>query len=497
MKTSRSIPPATLFAVLSGMVSQASAKRKGRMKMRQGPGWCARRLRAYAAASLWMVGVLIVPITARAQDVIAANTACATATAAAISAKWATEQAWAARDALRVIEATIGPDFAAARANADAAEATLTVFSGALTAAQTAANDACSKAYKAISDSGLEKHGAVGMVYCSPITIVDGALDPGEDWVGGARRLGVWANNSFPFYDLHPGVNEGERPQTIIVRNCIDDKSVTAVSVTPPPPDTVGTCPDGSIWSGSSLVGCRPCLPIMAGWRGCPLTPPKQISSTKPPSPAPGPGPGPNVCNPPNTVAIPVPQTPSGGMASGTPNVCHPKPKNACNPVPQTSSGGMASGTPNVCHPKPKNVCNPVPPPPSSPINLKSKPDGTQMANAGSSSSMNSGATNDSVPACESKPPFLPWGGHGSAMITVSGGKPCGIGWHDTGPTILDSMSVTSTPSHGSLKQQDQHVIIFTPVSGYKGQDSFTLSMQEHNGGRRATMSVKVSVTIQ
>jgi hypothetical protein len=101
------------------------------------------------------------------------------------------------------------------------------------------------------------------------------------------------------------------------------------------------------------------------------------------------------------------------------------------------------------------------------------------------------------VQACESKPPFLPWGGHGSATITVSGGKPCGIGWHDTGATILDSMSVSSSPSHGSLKPQDQHVIVFTPAPGYKGQDSFTLSMKEHNGGRRATMSVKVSVTIQ
>jgi hypothetical protein len=91
----------------------------------------------------------------------------------------------------------------------------------------------------------------------------------------------------------------------------------------------------------------------------------------------------------------------------------------------------------------------------------------------------------------------LPWGGHGSATITVSGGQPCGIGWHDTGATILDSMSVTSQPAHGSLRPQDQHLIIFAPAAGYKGQDSFTLSMREHNGGRSATLSVTVSVTIQ
>jgi hypothetical protein len=82
-------------------------------------------------------------------------------------------------------------------------------------------------------------------------------------------------------------------------------------------------------------------------------------------------------------------------------------------------------------------------------------------------------------------------------MITVSGGQPCGIGWHDTGATILDSMSVTSHPSHGSLTPKDQHMIIFTPTPGYKGQDSFMLSMREHNGGRKATLTVKVNVTIR
>jgi FecR-like protein/Big-like domain-containing protein len=101
------------------------------------------------------------------------------------------------------------------------------------------------------------------------------------------------------------------------------------------------------------------------------------------------------------------------------------------------------------------------------------------------------------VPACEVKNVNIPWGGSGSAAMTVSGGKSCSIGWHDTGATILDSMSVSSPPSHGSLSPQDQHVIIFTPAPGYTGQDSFTLSMREHNGARRATMSVKVSVTIK
>lgn len=237
--------------------------------------------------------------------------------------------------------------------------------------------------------------------------------------------------------------------------------------------------------------------------------------------PVPGPGAPPNVCHP-------KPQSVPG-------NVCHPKPGNVCHPTPQSSGTNSGTGTKIVDKwdtPKPPSggstgvisggscdtkdgvttctdlqgrkctsktgSCDPAsqqmsgtPPPPSGPLSLKQKP-GTQVANV-----CNPKIQMSSVPACESKPPYLPWGGHGSATITVLGGKPCGIGWHDTGATILDSMSVASSPSHGSLKPKDQHMIIFTPAPGYKGQDSFTLSMREHNSGRRATLTVKVSVTIR
>lgn len=174
-------------------------------------------------------------------------------------------------------------------------------------------------------------------------------------------------------------------------------------------------------------------------------------------------------------IYVPIPVTP--------PNVCHPKPQsvpgNVCHPKPG-----------NVCNPKASNPCNPAPPPPSAPLSLKQKP-GTQVAKLRDPNSQMS------VPACESKSPYLPWGGTGSATITVTGGKPCSVGWHDTGATVLDSMSVTSQPSHGSLTPRDQHQIIFTPAPGYKGTDSFMLSMQEHNRGRRATLQVKVNVTIR
>jgi hypothetical protein len=103
----------------------------------------------------------------------------------------------------------------------------------------------------------------------------------------------------------------------------------------------------------------------------------------------------------------------------------------------------------------------------------------------------------DSAPLCESKPPYLPWGGHGSATITVSGGKPCGIGWHDTGATILENITVTSRPAHGTITPKSKNVVIFTPTPGYKGQDTFMLKMQERNGSRRATLTVTVNVTIR
>jgi len=280
------------------------------------------------------------------------------------------------------------------------------------------------------------------------------------------------------------------------------------------------------------------------------LGPPPNSSATPPPA---GPSsPGTTVMPTPSVVPVPVnppPQPPTARYNPG--NVCNPvppappKPGNVCNPTPPAAS-------------KPGNICNPSTPskagnagqqtaaaPPQNPLSpptgrmnsgechtingqttctdasgnsctttggfcdptvpqatppkpnqgpLQLKPP-TQMASAGNP--CNQTNQKASVPACSSKPPYLPWGGHGSATITVSGNKPCGIGWHDTGATILDSMSVASPPTHGSLRPQDQHLIIFTPATGYKGQDSFTLSMQEHNGGRSATLSVKVSVTIQ
>ena len=276
----------------------------------------------------------------------------------------------------------------------------------------------------------------------------------------------------------------------------------------PPPNSPAPPAPAGPSSGGSSTTAM--------------LTPPVAVPvpSTSPAEPPPtaryNPG---NVCNP-------TPPKPA--------NVCNPtptatsKPSNICNPTgnagqqtaaappqnapPSSPAGRMNSGEchtisgQTTCTDASGNSCTtagnfcdptaqqPTPPKPNQgPLNLKPN---TQMANAAPNPSSQT-TKNTSVPACSSKPPYLPWGGNGSAAIMVSGGQPCGIGWHDTGATILDAMSVTSQPAHGTLRPQDQHVIIFTPVAGYKGQDSFTLSMREHNGGRSATLSVRVSVTIQ
>ena len=276
------------------------------------------------------------------------------------------------------------------------------------------------------------------------------------------------------------------------------------------------------------------------GGLGPPADPQKQNLPPGPTAAAPPQGPifipvpvaPPNVCNPPPPPNVchskPPPNVchqkpPSSGTNSGTNpgtgtkivDTWDTKPKPGDTPKPGDGSTGVInSGSCSLPDPKTgvktftdaqgrkctttaKEHCNPseqttqTPPPPSGPLMLKPKP-ATQLASAGDPKT-----DTPSVPACESKAPYLPWGGTGSATITVSGGKPCAVGWHDTGATILDSMSVTSHPAHGSLTPKDQHVIIFTPTPGYKGKDSFMLSMREHNRGRRATLRVKVNVTIQ
>lgn len=230
-----------------------------------------------------------------------------------------------------------------------------------------------------------------------------------------------------------------------------------------------------------------------------PLKPANICNPTPPAISKPG-----NICNPTGnagqqTAATPqnLQSAPTASMNSGE---CHTvNGQTTCTDAVGhscTTTGGFCDptnpqqGTSNTAAPG-------VPPKPNAgPLKLKPS---TQIASAGQP--CNQKNQTSSVPACESKPPYLPWGGTGSAMITVSGGKPCGVGWHDTpggpgGVTVLDSMTVASQPSHGSAASQG-HSVIYTPAPGYKGQDAFTLSMQEHNGGRNATLRVKVSVTIQ
>jgi hypothetical protein len=286
-------------------------------------------------------------------------------------------------------------------------------------------------------------------------------------------------------------------------RICNTPTKTTTVIPPPPSVDGGGALPPTPVSPGPSSSGNSSTAM---------LTPPAAVPAPPafPQPPTASYNSGSNVCNP----TPPAPPNPA--------NVCNPptpasQPGNICNPSGNAPTAMVNSGQCNTnnglttCTDASGNSCTtsgnfcdptapqPTPPKPNqAPLNLKPA---TQMA---STAPNPSGQTNQStsVPTCSSKPPYLPWGGQGSATITVSGGQPCGVGWHDTpggpgGVTVLDSMSVSSPPSHGSLRPQDQHVIIFTPAPGYKGQDSFTLSMQEHNGGRRATLSVQVSVTIQ
>jgi hypothetical protein len=244
---------------------------------------------------------------------------------------------------------------------------------------------------------------------------------------------------------------------------------------------------------------------------------PGNVCNPTPPAPKPG-----NICNPPPASKpgnICNPSTPSKAGNAGQQTAATP-PQNPQSPFTgrmnsgechtvngQTTctdaAGHSCTTTGGFCDPTnpqqgTSNTAAPGMPPKPNAGPLQLKPS-TQIASAGQP--CNQKNQTSSVPACESKPPYLPWGGTGSAMITVSGGKPCGVGWHDTpggpgGVTVLDSMTVTSQPSHGNAASQG-HSVIYTPTPGYKGQDAFTLSMQEHNGGRSATLSVRVSVTVQ
>jgi hypothetical protein len=291
------------------------------------------------------------------------------------------------------------------------------------------------------------------------------------------------------------------------------------------------------------------------------LGPPPNPQKHNPPAPAGGGGAAPQgsaAATPQEPIFIPVPMAPPDVGHRQPPNVCHAKaPPNVCHtktppndghqkPPGSGTNAGNNSGTgtkisdtwdtqpkPGDTKPQPAGTavmnsgtchldqstgirtckdtqgrtcttkasfCDPAksaqaaPPPPSGPLKLKQQP-GTQLAKL--EEPKTPAAPIASIPACESKAPYLPWGGQGTASITVSGGKPCGVGWHDTGATILENITVSSRPAHGTVTPKNKNEVIFTPTPGYTGQDSFMLRMQERNGGRRATLTVRVTVTIR
>jgi hypothetical protein len=343
-------------------------------------------------------------------------------------------------------------------------------------------------------------------MYCEVQTVQSDLGPPPEEAAKAAAGLGPPPQEQA----ATPTAGLGPPPQ--------EQTATPTAGLGPPPNSPAAPPPAGPSSPGTAMLPPPTVVPV-------PISPPAQ--------PPPARYNPPNVCNP----TPPAPPKP-GNVCNPTPAAAS-KPGNICNPTgnagqqtaaaPQNGPGSaptarMNSGechtangqttctdavghscttTGGFCDPTnpqqgTSNTAAPGIPPKPNAGPLKLKPS-TQIASAGQP--CNQKNQTSSVPACESKPPYLPWGGTGSAMITVSGGKPCGVGWHDTpggpgGVTVLDSMTVASQPSHGSAASQG-HSVIYTPAPGYKGQDAFTLSMQEHNGGRSATLRVKVSVTIQ
>src|SRR5829696_1340703 len=321
----------------------------------------ARRL-ACAAVGLGVAGILTAPSMARAQA--AENAACGAATAAAISAKWAAEQAFAARDALATISMNLrnagGADAAAAAAEADAANANLANAFAAAKAARESASSACSAAYAAIAKSHVEYRGAMGMSYCSPITTLGGPpLAPGENPLGDGRFSQYLYG--YPLIDFARGISPSRQPVHVVVHNCRNNTPAEILTVSPPPPDTQGTCPAGSFWSGSSLVGCRPCLPTFGGFRGCPFPQPSsRISAVNPPTvTGPSPtttithGPGitlisrvPRMPRPPLVAVLPLPGPNKIGKPIPGKNPCTPSHHNPCKPGTGTMNSGTSSTAP-------------------------------------------------------------------------------------------------------------------------------------------------------
>ncbi len=99
-------------------------------------------------------------------------------------------------------------------------------------------------------------------------------------------------------------------------------------------------------------------------------------------------------------------------------------------------------------------------------------------------------------PGCIASPVRLMLNGQTHATIETRGGAACTIAVQ-TGSAIIDDLTVSSQPQHGTIVPRGRTGVVYRAHGKYRGEDSFELSLHGRTGTQEGFAVVRVQVNVQ
>jgi hypothetical protein len=99
-------------------------------------------------------------------------------------------------------------------------------------------------------------------------------------------------------------------------------------------------------------------------------------------------------------------------------------------------------------------------------------------------------------PACRVSPVGLALGAETAATMQTGSGMACTVAVR-TGSAVIDDITVTAQPRHGSIAPRGRTGAIYRPEPRYRGEDGFALALRGRSGTHEGVAVVRVRVTVR
>jgi len=83
------------------------------------------------------------------------------------------------------------------------------------------------------------------------------------------------------------------------------------------------------------------------------------------------------------------------------------------------------------------------------------------------------------------------------AAITVSSGSNCGFSLNASSQVAFERTQIVARPKHGTASPRSGAGVTYKSASGYKGEDSFVISITGRGSSGPGTATIKVRVTVK